>query len=305
MRQLRITMDGQISVLAVAERGSFAAAGKYLGIGKSAVRKRVQAVESELGAQLFRVAGRALLPTEACSLYLLTARESVRQALLGVDRVQAFLRAQSNDLRIGYCTYLNTRLLEIIRRIEPDGKEPVSVTRESVLMQQAIAGVLQGDFHVGFGILPVLEPGLFSQLLFEEPLMACLPAGHRLATKSSIQPEDLENEPMVATCRKGLPGKHKDIVVHFESLGVSLNFVADAYSAKEALWLVTRGVGVSLMERSSALSYRNDIVTRPLSDRLLTIKSGIFTRHDHSQKVVHDFVNLAWAETAVLRTGSS
>ena len=36
MRQLRITMDTQVAVLAVAEKESFQAAGRYLGIGKSA-----------------------------------------------------------------------------------------------------------------------------------------------------------------------------------------------------------------------------------------------------------------------------
>ena len=112
MRRLRVTMDGQIAVLAVAEKGSFEAAGKYLGIGKSAVRKRVNSVESEAGTPLFRIVGKVSVPTEACSLYLLSTRESVRQAWLGLDRVQAFLRAQANDLRIGYSTYLNTRLLD-------------------------------------------------------------------------------------------------------------------------------------------------------------------------------------------------
>ena len=44
MRRLKITMDGQVAVLPVAEKGSFEAAGKYLGIGKSAVSKRVRGV---------------------------------------------------------------------------------------------------------------------------------------------------------------------------------------------------------------------------------------------------------------------
>jgi LysR family transcriptional regulator, benzoate and cis,cis-muconate-responsive activator of ben and cat genes len=46
-------MDEQIAVLAVADKGSFEAAGKYLGVGRSAVRKRVQSVENELGASIF------------------------------------------------------------------------------------------------------------------------------------------------------------------------------------------------------------------------------------------------------------
>jgi DNA-binding transcriptional LysR family regulator len=298
-------MDGQVAVLAVAEKGSFAAAGKYLSIGKSAVRKRVQGVEAELGTAVFRTVGKRMLPTEAGSLYLLAARESVRQTLLGIDRVQALLRVQTSDLRIGYSTHLNTRLLEIVRRIQPEVPDSLSVTRESLTTREAVIGVLQGQLHVGFGILPILESDISSRVLFEEPLMACLPVGHRLATRSTLQLEDLEQEPIVSVSRKGLPGRHQEIVTHFESLGIPLKFVADAYSVREALWLVTQGVGVSLMTRFSASSYRHEVVVRPLSDRLLIVKSGIFTRRDQDHKLLRDFVNLAWAETAALRTSSS
>uniref|UniRef100_A0A372IJH3 LysR family transcriptional regulator n=2 Tax=Paracidobacterium acidisoli TaxID=2303751 RepID=A0A372IJH3_9BACT len=302
MRRLGVTMDGQIAVLAVAEKGSFGAAGKYLGIGKSAVRKRVQSVEAEIGTPVFLVVGRRMVLTEAGSLYLLSAKESVRQAWLGLDRVQAFLRAQTNDLRIGYSTYLNTKLLDIVRHIHPDGNGSLSVTRESLMTHQIVEGILQGDLHVGFGILPILEPDLSARLLFEEPLMACLPVGHRLATRSSIRPEDLADEPLISVLRKVLPGRHDDIVAHFESLGISLKFSSEAFSLKEALWLVTQNVGIALMTRFSAMSHRYDVVVRPLSDRLLTVKSGIFTRRDHDQKLISDFVELALAETAVLRT---
>src|ERR1700735_4098640 len=158
MRRLRVTMDGQVAVLAVAEKGSFEAAGKYLGIGKSAIRKRVHGVERELGTPVFRAEGKGMVLNEAGTLYILSARESVRQALLGVDRVHAFLRAQSHELRIGYSTRLNTKLLDIIRRIQPKGVDSISVMREGLMTQQAVDGVLQGDLHVGFGILPILEP---------------------------------------------------------------------------------------------------------------------------------------------------
>jgi DNA-binding transcriptional LysR family regulator len=294
-------MDGQIAVLAVAEKGSFEAAGKYLGIGKSAARKRVHGIESETGTPLFRVMGKAMVPTEAGSLYLLSARESIRQAWLGLDRVQAFLRAQTNDLRIGYSTYLNTRLLDIVRRIPPTGIASPSVTRESLMTYQIVAGLLQGDLHVGFGILPIMEPDLSARVLFEEPLMACLPVGHRLATRSTIKPEELADESMISVARKVLPGRHEDIVKHFESLGVSLRFSSEVSSLKEALWLVTQHVGLALMTRFSAMSYRYEVVVRALSDRLLTVKSGIFTRRDHDQELIRDFVDLAWDETATLR----
>lgn len=296
-------MDAQIAALAVAEKGSFEAAGRYIGIGKSAVRKRVQKLESELGTRLFRAVGKGMMPTEAGSVYIMAARESVRNALIAVDRVHAFLRAHTNNLHIGYSSYLNFRLLEVVRRIRPGGINPVSVTRESMTTEQAVAGVVQGNLHIGFGFLPILETGVSSRALFEEPLVACLPAGHRLAMKSTIHAEHLEGEPVVSVCSKGLPGIHQEIVTHFESLGVSLRFVENAYSVQEALWLVAQGVGISLMTRSAVSSHRQELIVRPLSDRLLRMKSGLFTRNDHDQEVVRNFVDLAWAETAALRAG--
>jgi hypothetical protein len=78
--------------------------------------------------------------------------------------------------------------------------------------------------------------------------------------------------------------------------------VSDAYSPEEAVWLVTQGIGISLMTKFSASVCRYNVVLRPLSERLLTVKSGIFTLRDNDQKLVLDFVNLAWAETASLRS---
>ena len=299
MRRLGITMDEQIAILAVADKGSFEAAGKYLGVGRSAVRKRVQSVENELGTSIFYSSRtRGMVPTEAGNLYLPQVRESIRHAWLGVDRVRAFSQAQFGHLRVAYSTYLNTRLLDVIRRLDV---RSIHVTRESLSTRQGVSGVLRGNLHAGFGILPILEPDISSRLLFEEPLVACFPVGHRLAARSTVQLEDLEDESVVSVARKELPGRHQEIVSHFESHGVTLNFVADTYSPEEAVWLVTQGAGISLMTKFAASVCRYNIVVRPLSDRLLTVKSGIFTRRDNNLKAVQDFVDLAWTETASLR----
>ncbi len=303
MRRLTITMDGQIAVLAVAEKGSFEAAGQFLGVGKSAVRKRVRGVDSELGTPVFRSVGRVMVPTEAGSIYLPVARESVRQASLGVDRVRAFVRVQTNDLRIGYSSQLSMKFLAIIAQLQLRPYDSLQIKSESLLTHQVIANVLQGELNVGFGFLPIWEPELLTRPLMEEPLMVCVPAGHRLGAKRAIQPEDLKNEPMIAVGRKALPGRHDEIVAHFESLGVSLKFAADAYLPREALWQVSRGNGIALMTRSSADTSRTDIVMRPLADRLLTVKSGVFIRRENDQadNSIRRFIDRAWAETSVLR----
>ncbi len=304
MRRLKVTMDGQVAVLAVAEKGSFEAAGQYLGVGKSAVRKRVRSIDSELGTPVFRTIGKGMVPTEAGNIYLPVARESVRQASLGVDRVRAFVRVKTNDLRIGYSSQLNTKFLAIIAQLQLRPNDSLQIRSESMLTSQVIASVLQSKLNVGFGFLPIWEADLLSRQLMEEPLMVCLPAAHRLSAKRAIQPEELRNEPIIAVGRKAVPGRHDEIVAHFESLGVSLRFVADAYLSREAPWQVSRGIGVALMTRSAAEISRTDIVMRPLADRLLTVKSGVFIRREHDQpdNTIRRFIDRAWVETAILRT---
>ena len=90
---------------------------------------------------------------------------------------------------------------------------------------------------------------------------------------------------------------------HFESLGVELKFVADVYLPREALWMVSRGTGLAIMTRSSADSLGSGIVVRPLADRLLTLKSGVFIRreHDRSDNTIRQFIDRIWTETASLR----
>ncbi len=303
MRRLRVTMDGQIAVLAVAEKGSFEAAGKYLGIGKSAVRKRVRGVEIELGTPIFRSIANGMLQTDAGGLYLPVARESVRHASLGVDRVRAFMRVQRKDLRIGYSSHLNGKLLAIISHLQLRPNDAFKISRESLLTHQVVDSVLQGDLNIGFGYLPLHQPDLYSQQLMEEPLMVCLPAGHPLGTKRAVEPAELDSQPFIVVGRKALPGRHEEIVTHFESLGIALNVVADAYLPREALWMVTQGIGLAIMTRSSVDSLRLGLIVRPLADRLLTLKSGVFIRreHDRSDNTLRQFVDRIWTETVSLR----
>ncbi len=218
--------------------------------------------------------------------------------------MRAFLRVQANDLRIGYSSDLNVKFLAIIAQLQLRPNDSLQIRSESLLTSQVIASVLQGELNVGFGFFPIHESDLLTRQLMEEPLMVCLPAGHRLGAKRAIQPEELANEPMIVVGRKALPGRHDEIMAHFESLGVSLKFVADAYLPREALWRVSQGNGFALMTRSSIDASRSDIVVRPLADRLLTVKSGVFIRREHDQadNSIRRFIDRAWAETSVLRT---
>jgi DNA-binding transcriptional LysR family regulator len=182
-------MDGRIAVLKVAERGSFTATGKALGVTKSAIRKQIEHIDHELGTRIFRSSSRRMVLIEAGSLYLPAVRESVRHARLGVDRVHALLRAQKSELRIGYSSQLSERLLTIIFQLRPKGVDLEKLRNESLLTHEVVSRVRRGTLDVGFGFLPIREHDLTIRQLTEEPLMLCLPPGDRLVAKHVIEPK--------------------------------------------------------------------------------------------------------------------
>ena len=87
---------------------------------------------------------------------------------------------------------------------------------------------------------------------------------------------------------------------YFRSLGLELNIVEECFSSIEALYSVAQGTGICLLPASLARS-GDGVVVRPLSDRLLTHKCGVFVRQDHDDATVEDFLNLVRQRADALR----
>jgi DNA-binding transcriptional LysR family regulator len=72
---------------------------------------------------------------------------------------------------------------------------------------------------------------------------------------------------------------------------VELNVVADAYTVTEALCLVEQRIGVCFLSRSAA-SLNRAVISKPLSSRILTRKSGIFVHEENQHPLIRSFISL-------------
>jgi DNA-binding transcriptional LysR family regulator len=87
--------DDMTTFVAVAEAGSFTAAAERLGIAKSAVSRRVSALEQRLGAQLMRRSTRRLSLTDSGSRFY----EHSLRLLADLDEVESAVAQQHGELR--------------------------------------------------------------------------------------------------------------------------------------------------------------------------------------------------------------
>lgn len=302
MRQLKLSMDGLIAVVTVAQEGSMERARKVLNLGRSTVDKQILTVEAEAGAELFDRHGGRWILNERGKLFAPKASQSILYARMGLELVQSHVRLRTNRLLVGYSTFLHPQLINVIKHIRLERQEDLLISYESWLTEDILKGVLQGELHIGFGFLPIKDPELLVHQVFEEPLVVCLPKEHPLSTKGKvlIRPEELEGLPMIAVGRRAHPPLIEQKEDHFRFLGFRLNVVEECFSPNEALWYVAQGNHVCLLPESEARA-SEEVIVKPLSDLSFTQKSGVFVRQDHDDAIVEDFLAVVRKDTNALQ----
>jgi DNA-binding transcriptional LysR family regulator len=300
MRRVDVTLEGLIALVTVAQEGSLERGGKTLGLSRSATGKQISTLEQAVGAKLFEHRRGRWILNEDGKLLVPEAFQSILHAHMGVDLVQSHVRLRMDCFSVGYSTFLSPVLIGIIKEARLKRRSDVKITYESLLTESSVEKVVRGGIEVGFGYLPIKEPELLVRKVFEEPLVVCLPEGHALTVKQSISPEALEGQPMISIGRREVPLRFEETEEHFRSLGVELQYVEDCFSSLEALASVVRGTGACLLPVSRARS-GDGIVVRPLEDRLLTYKSGVFVRQENEEESIKDFLQLILQRTAPYR----
>jgi DNA-binding transcriptional LysR family regulator len=114
------------------------------------------------------------------------------------EQVYACQAIRSHHLVIGHSTNLPPRLITAITRISIEDTQLVRIEHKSGLLSTTVRGVIEGSLHAGFGILPIRAPELLVRTIYEEPLVACIPVGHRLEVKSINSPNDFDGESIIA-----------------------------------------------------------------------------------------------------------
>lgn len=61
------------------------------------------------------------------------------------------------------------------------------------------------------------------------------------------------------------------------------------------------GKGIAMVSSGWSQLTKKGIAFRPLADKLLTMKTGVYVRRDNRTKIVNDFQNLLWTRTEKLR----
>ena len=249
--------------LAVADTLHFGHAAERLHIAQPALSARVRALETSLGVALFHRTTRLVRLTDAGRDLLPEARAVVAQTAKAAAAARRAAGQERPVLRIAGIDSAMVGLLPGVVRTFREVQPNTDLRATEMPTRDAQEALNRGLCDIAFGRYPP-SGALAGQRVLEEPLVAVIPAAHRLTAHAHIGPDDLVGEQLVMPSRQHRPILHDIITGYLEGRGLSLPLVLEANERHTMLALVAAGLGLGLAPAWITMLRFDGVVFRPL-----------------------------------------
>jgi len=245
LRQLEI-------IRAIADTGSFTAAGEKLHVSQSAISRQILLLEEELGEPVFHRIGRRIRITPAGESLLQLSHRVFQDLQETVSTISEKRDSLSGTIRLvggmTVCLYVFPTLLAEVRRVHPhlDLKVTVGSAERSIAMLRSGAGDL------GMITLPVEATDLVSVPVLQEELLLITYPAHPLAKKKSIAPADLDKQDFVLFETGSIT--RRLVEQFFAREGVDPEVIMETENVEIIKAMVRSGLGISIIPSQAAAS---------------------------------------------------
>ncbi|MFZ0604512.1 MAG: LysR substrate-binding domain-containing protein [Roseiarcus sp.] len=276
--------------VAVAEEKSLRlAAEKRLHTAQPSLSRQIRDLEREVGAQLLDRSARGVELTEAGRLFLDHARLSLAQAEMAVQSARRAAHPAKPVFAVGFLVGHEADCIPPATSILRDELPGLEVRVFSGFSVDLAEDCLRGRLDVAFlRREPVAD--LEYRIALKEPLVAILPADHRLAARSRFDPRDLTGETFIGVSH--VPRILRSVVNGYlaaSGVKVAPQFEIDNFAM--AISLVTSTRGIALLPRSIDGYLPPSIVSRPLVGEQPTIDLMVGFHRENRSPVLKTFLS--------------
>ena len=241
------------------ELGSLTRAAEALGSTQSRISHILNDLEEEYGMALMRRSRGGIELTEAGTLVL-----PKMQAVLQKDRelrslVEDIRSADAGTVRLGTFTSVAVHWLPGMIRAFQEAHPRTELEMLNGDYHDMELWLRQGDIDLGFVSLPAPQ-GVRAIPLAQDPLVAILPRGHRLASMERIPIQELDRDPFISL----LQSSSHDIHRALDNAGVRPNIKFTTKDDYAILAMVEQGLGISIVPQLLLRGRAQNLVVRPL-----------------------------------------
>jgi LysR family hydrogen peroxide-inducible transcriptional activator len=232
-------------LVAVAETRHFGRAAAKCFVSQPTLSAQLRKLEQNLGVQLIERRPRRITLTEAGEEIARRAREMIETGEAILTAAQTRRDPLAGQLRLALLPtigpYLLPQVALRIRKALPRLELMLYEYRTEPMLER----LRNGDIDVGILALPVPVEGLVTRELFVEPFVLALPESHRLAARTQVRIDDLDQETLLLL-EDGHCLRDQALAVCARS-GVREKQDFRATSIETLRQMVASGVGVTLL----------------------------------------------------------
>lgn len=251
----------------LAEELHFGRAAERLGIAQPALTQQIQALERELGVQLFQRTKRSVRLTVAGRVTLDEAIRTLQQADRTALVAQQAGRGQLGHIEIGFVgsAVFSGVLSKAISRFR-EGNPMVELRLSELGILQQLDDVGSGRLDLGIVRTPVksLPPDVAIAILYREPIILAIPARHPLTFRKKITLKNLIDEPFVGLQIHDGVGFNAQVADICATGGLSPKVRLRAGQLVALAGMVAGGLGIAFVPDSLRHLHIPDVVYRPL-----------------------------------------
>ena len=281
LRQLRYFVT-------VAEELHFGRAARRLAMTQPPLSQQIQALEEEIGVQLFARTRRSVMLTPTGQQWLPEVRRVLADAAALPGLAQRLARGEVGSLALAFVSTADYGILpELLRHFRARHPEVQLQLREATSDVQ-LEALAEGAIDAGLVIRPqlaVLPHGLSYLPLVREPLVLAVPDGWRPASLAADAPapteialRDAAHEPLIIFPRRSAPAFYDIITGYYARDGLTPAIAQEAIQMQTIVSLVSAGMGVALVPASLCNLRRTGVSYLTLRDAGPLIETGLVWR---------------------------
>lgn len=250
--------------VAVAEEGSLlTAAERRLNTSQPSLSRQIRDLEAEVGVKMLERGARGVSLTPAGQVFLDHARLALLQVEAATEGARRAEQPERLVFSIGFLAGQEVvwlpHALRIIREEAPD----VEIKLTSQSSPELAIALMRGKLDMAFLRREAQTTGLSFRLLAQEPLIAVLPADHRLTAQKRVRPEDLARELYVSAARTS-PVLAAIVQDFAAKAGITLRPRYEGENLSSAMSLVASTGGVTIIPLYAQNMLTPNVVARAL-----------------------------------------
>lgn len=280
--------------VAVAEERNFTRAAEKLFIAQPPLTRAIKQLEEELGVQLLIRKPRGLELTDGGEYFLGQALQILDKINTTVDDTRRIAQHRKTVFSIGFVpSVFYGQLPLMVRRLRQN--KNLEIVLHELKTREQVEALKSGKIDIGFGRLRIEDPDVEQENLFDEPLIAALPAAHPL-TQHPPSMKELSELPMITFPAGSGPNFSNITQGLFHRRGLRVHVVQQVNDLQTALSLVASDMGFTLVPEQVRRLHREGVDYMPLQDDNITTPVITSRRRGENPNAVMRLTNTILAE---------